>query len=71
MYTEFFLLGILNQNELEISALLVACLHSMKEGEYWYAVIGWVESEDFYAHVVGARVIPASAPGFFRGKLRL
>ena len=70
MYTEFFLLGILNQNELEISALLVACLHSMKEG-YSYAVIGWVASEDFYAHVVGARVIPASAPGIFSWQIEI
>lgn len=71
MYTEFFLLNILNQKGLEISALLLACLHAMKEEGYEYAVIGWVASEDFYAHVVGATVIPASAPGIFRGKLRL
>ena len=71
MYTEFFLLNILNQKGLEISALLLACLHAMKEEGYAYAVIGWVASEDFYAHVVGATVIPTSAPGIFRGKLRL
>lgn len=52
MYTEFFLLNILNQKGLEISALLLACLHAMKEEGYPYAVIGWVASEDFYAHVV-------------------
>ncbi len=43
----------------------------MKEEGYAYAVIGWVALEDFYAHVMGATVIPASAPGIFRGKLRL
>src|SRR6266508_2016250 len=51
------------------SALLVACLHAMKEEGYAYAVIGWVASEDFYAHAVGATVIPDSEPGIFRGKL--
>jgi hypothetical protein len=42
-----------------------------ERSSYSYAVIGWAASEDFYAHVVGAKVIPASAPGIFRGKLRL
>ncbi|HKY55481.1 MAG TPA: GNAT family N-acetyltransferase [Anaerolineales bacterium] len=51
------------------SALLLACLHTMKEEGYAYAVIGWVASEEFYAHAVGATVIPDSEPGIFRGKL--
>lgn len=51
------------------SALLLACLHAMKEEGYAYAVIGWVASEDFYAQAVGAIVIPDSEPGIFRGKL--
>jgi len=51
------------------SALLLACLHAMKEEGYAYAVIGWVASEDFYANAVGATVIPDSEPGIFRGKL--
>ena len=50
-------------------ALLLACLHAMKEEGYAYAVIGWVASEDFYARAAGATVIPDSAPGIFRGKL--
>ena len=70
MYTEFFLLDILNQKKLEIYALLLACLPAMKEEGYAYAVIGRVASDDFYAHLVGAIVIPAPAPGTFRGKLR-
>ena len=51
------------------TALLLACLHAMKDEGYAYAVIGWVASEDFYAHAVGATVIPDSEPGVYRGKL--
>jgi len=51
------------------TALLLACLHTMKEEGYAYAVIGWVASEDFYANAAGATVIPDSEPGIFRGKL--
>ncbi len=51
------------------TALLLACLHAMKEEGYAYAVIGWVASVDFYAHAVGATVIPDSEPGIFRGNL--
>jgi len=51
------------------TALLLACLHAMKEEGYAYAVIGWVASVDFYAHAVGATVIADSEPGIFRGKL--
>ena len=51
------------------TALLLACLHSMKEEGYAYAVIGWVSSEDFYANAVGATVIPDSEPGIYHGKL--
>ena len=50
-------------------ALLLACLHAMKEEGYAYAVIGWVASVDFYAHAAGATVIPDSEPGIFRGRL--
>ena len=51
------------------TALLLACLHAMKEEGYAYAVIGWVASIDFYARAAGATVISASEPGIFRGKL--
>jgi ribosomal protein S18 acetylase RimI-like enzyme len=51
------------------TALLLACLHAMKEEGYAYAVIGWVASVDFYARAAGATVIPDSEPGIFRGKL--
>ena len=51
------------------TALLLACLHAMKEDGYAYAVIGWVASVDFYAHAAGATFIADSEPGIFRGKL--
>src|ERR671923_348623 len=51
------------------TALLLACLHAMKEEGYAYAVIGWVASVDFYANAVGATVIADSEPGIFGGKL--
>ena len=51
------------------TALLLACLHAMKEEGYAYAVIGWVASVDFYARAANATVIPDSEPGIFRGKL--
>ena len=51
------------------TALLLACLHAMKEEGYAYAVVGWVASVDFYARATGATVIPDSEPGIFRGKL--
>jgi GNAT superfamily N-acetyltransferase len=51
------------------TALLLACLHAMKEEGYPYAVIGWAGSVDFYAHAAGATVIGDSEPGIFRGKL--
>ncbi len=51
------------------TALLLTCLHAMKAEGYAYAVIGWVSSEEFYAHAAGAIVIPDSEPGIYRGKL--
>ena len=51
------------------TALLLACLHAMKDEGYGYAVIGWVSSVEFYARAAGATVIPDSEPGIFRGKL--
>jgi GNAT superfamily N-acetyltransferase len=51
------------------TALLLACLHAMKEEGYAYAVIGWMASIDFYGRAADAIVIPDSEPGIFRGKL--
>jgi GNAT superfamily N-acetyltransferase len=48
------------------TALVLACLHAMKEDGYAYAVIGWAGSINFYARAAGATVIPDSEPGIFR-----
>lgn len=46
-------------------ALLLACLHSMREMGYVYAIIGGVGPVDFYANCVGATPIPDTNPGIF------
>jgi GNAT superfamily N-acetyltransferase len=47
-------------------ALLLACLHAMKEERYAYAIIGWAGPVEFYSKAVGATVISGSEPGIFR-----
>lgn len=47
------------------AALLLACLSSMKEMGYAYAIIGGVGPAEFYEKIVGATVIPGSDPGIF------
>jgi predicted N-acetyltransferase YhbS len=51
------------------TALLLACLHAMREQRYAYAVIAWAGPTTFYAKTVGATLIEGSEPGVFRGKL--
>jgi GNAT superfamily N-acetyltransferase len=51
-------------------ALLVACLHAMREAGYGYAAIGGVGPIDFYQRAVGAQVIEDSTPGIYAGLLR-
>lgn len=48
-------------------ALLRACLESMRNDGYGYAVIGWVEEDtaEFYKKTVGATVIEDSFPGVY------
>ncbi len=46
-------------------ALLLACLRSMHELGYAYAVIGGVGPADFYANCAGAIPIPNSTPGVY------
>jgi len=46
-------------------ALLLACLHAMKEMGYAYAIIGSVGPADFYNKCVGAEIIPDSSPGIY------
>ena len=50
-------------------ALLLACLHAMKDERYAYAVIGWAGPVEFYSRTVGATVIEGSEPGIYRGPL--
>lgn len=51
-------------------ALLLACLHAMREQGYGYAIIGAAGPTDFYAKTVGATIIENSSPGVYRGMLR-
>jgi GNAT superfamily N-acetyltransferase len=47
------------------AALLLACLGSMREMGYAYAIIGGVGPAKFYEKTVGAVVIPGSDVGIF------
>ena len=47
-------------------ALLLACLQAMAADGFAYAVIGWVNSEEYYRRAVGAVPIAGSEPGFYR-----
>ena len=51
-------------------ALLMACLHSLKELGYGYAIIGGAGPVDFYAKAAGATVIEGSSPGVYRDGIR-
>jgi GNAT superfamily N-acetyltransferase len=51
-------------------ALLIACLHALREMGYGYAVIGGAGPTQFYEKTVGAVIIPDSAPGVYRGLLK-
>lgn len=47
------------------TALLVACLHGLRELDYAYAIIGGVGPAEFYQKVVGAMPIADSDPGIY------
>lgn len=51
-------------------ALLLACLHAMRDIGYGYAVIGGAGPTEFYTKVTGAMVIEDSWPGIYTGMLR-
>lgn len=51
------------------TALLLACLHAMREQGYAYAIIGDASSAEYYAKTVSATVIPDSSPGIYRDLL--
>ncbi|MCE5199127.1 MAG: GNAT family N-acetyltransferase [Armatimonadota bacterium] len=46
-------------------ALLLACLRSMREMGYIYAIIGGVGPQEFYSKCCGATLIPDSTPGLY------
>jgi GNAT superfamily N-acetyltransferase len=50
--------------------LLSASLHDMAGQGYAYAIIGAADSIEFYRKHAGAIEIPASDPGFYRGKIK-
>ena len=52
-------------------ALLLACLHAMRNEGYGYAIIGGIGPAEFYAKCVGATLIEDSTPGMYRGMLPL
>ena len=47
------------------AALLLSCLHAMKDRGYAYAIIGGVGPEAFYTKTVGATRIERSSPGIY------
>ena len=47
-------------------ALLLRCLHAMRDEGYIYAIIGGVGPVAFYEKCVGAHVIPDSTPGAYK-----
>ena len=51
-------------------ALLLSCLRAMSATGYAYAIIGGVESPEFYTKAVGAIEIPGSVPGIYRDRLK-
>ena len=51
-------------------ALLLACLHGMRDMGYAYGIIGGVGPIPFYEKAVGATVIPDSTPGIYADMLK-
>lgn len=51
------------------TALLLACLRSMLEMGYAYAIIGGAGPAKYYEKACGATVIPGSVPGIYRDML--
>ena len=52
-------------------AVMLSCLHAMKEEGYGYAVIGDTEKWEYYNKCCGATPIEGSSPGVFEGFLRV
>lgn len=52
-------------------ALLLHCLHALREEGYGYAIIGSVGPVEFYQKTVGAVCIEDSTPGLYGDMLRI
>ncbi len=51
-------------------ALLLSALDAMSHIGYAYAIIGGVDSAEFYIKTAGAVEIPGSSPGIYRDRLK-
>jgi predicted N-acetyltransferase YhbS len=51
-------------------ALLVACMHGLRDMGYAYGIIGGAGPTEFYAKSVGAAAIPDSVPGIYTDMLK-
>ena len=47
------------------TALLLSCLHAMRDSGYAYAIIGGIGPATYYANTVGAMPIDGSSPGIY------
>ncbi|HLV81617.1 MAG TPA: GNAT family N-acetyltransferase [Chthonomonadaceae bacterium] len=52
------------------TALLLACMHGLREMGYVYGIIGGAGPTEFYAKAVGASPIPDSVPGLYTDLLK-
>lgn len=50
-------------------ALLIACLHGLRDMGYAYGIIGGAGPQDFYNKACGATPIEGSVPGIYRDML--
>lgn len=52
------------------TALLIKCLHEMRNAGYMYCIIGWAGPTSYYEKAVNAVVIPGSEPSYaYKGLL--
>lgn len=51
-------------------ALLLACMHGLRDEGYAYAIIGGAGPTEFYSKTIGAIPIEGSVPGIYKGMLR-
>ena len=52
------------------AALLLSCLHAMRDEGYGYAIIGGVGPADFYSKICGATMIENVGRGIYKNMLR-